>query len=437
MSKAFFIDYVRQLIIQTLEQEHIKNPNLVGGDNQVNLFSFYEQLVNQDEVDRYVEMYRQLTDQQNRIGLIANGIIASPENPTITNLNKSTIVPLSFTCAFRLTLEDRDLMLETIDNLISIHKGRKVDIAQFDNGKLFMVGTMGNNVEGVPLVRIGDFIGTKQAIDNQTVNQFVSSRLTTLNSQPYNFNISELLLSTRTRYVYFGENNLLKVAIYNNATQEWEEKVDDNSYDDVLFPPQHTSFTKYKVSISFDAMRVNEPRTLNGKEFIEISFGGNATIVNNGVKLGNDLTKLSIQKNKLITKDGAVNLNNVVHWLEPLEMPSGNNADTQLNRLMSNNFVTNTHTDSITISNRYTFICDDELLVEQWYNYARYGEQSNGLQTTITPNIIYKINEYYISWGAIKKKEYLAKIVESIDIDNNENDVLTISVPFQVQGENN
>ena len=83
------------------------------------------------------------------------------------------------------------------------------------------------------------------------------------------------------------------------------------------------------------------------------------------------------------------------------------------------------------------FICDDELLVEQWYNYARYGEQSNGLQTTITPNIIYKINEYYISWGAIKKKEYLAKIVESIDIDNNENDVLTISVPFQVQGENN
>ena len=432
MSKAFFIDYIRQLIIQTLEQEHIKNPNLVGGANQVNLFSFYEQLVNQSEVDRYVEMYKQLADQQNRSGLIANGIIASPENPTITNINKGTIVPLSFTCAFRLLLEDRDLMLETIDNLISIHKGRKVDIAQFDNGKLFMVGTIGNNVVGTPMIRIGDFIGTKTNSE-ESVDLFITARLTTFNVYPYYFNTSELFLSQRTRYLYFEENNLLKVAVYNVDTEQWEEKVDDNTYDDVIFPPQHNSFTKYKVSISFDAMRTNEPRTLNGKEVIEISFGGNATVVNKSIKLGNDLTKVCVQKHKLVTKDLEQPLDNVEHWLEPLEMPSGNNADTQLNRLMSNNFVTNTHTDSITISNRYTFICDDdETLLDEWYDYGRYGTQ-----TTITPNIIYKVTELYSSWGLVKKKQYLAKIVESIDIDNNENDVLTIAIPFQKQGENN
>ena len=432
MSKAFFIDYIRQIIIQTLEQEHIKNPNLVGGANQVNLFSFYEQLVNQSEVDRYVEMYKQLADQQNRAGLIANGIIASPENPTITNINKGTIVPLSFTCAFRLLLEDRDLMLETIDNLIAIHKGRKVDIAQFDNGKLFVVGTMGNNVVGTPMIKIGDFIGIKTNSED-SVDDFIAQKLNTFNVDPYYFNIGELLLSQRTRYLYFEENNLLKVAVYNVVTEKWEEKVDDNTYDDVIFPPEHNSFTKYKVSISFDAMRTNEPRTLNGKEVIEISFGGNATVVNKSIKLGNDLTKVCVQKHKLITKDLEQPLDNVEHWLEPLEMPSGNNADTQLNRLMSNNFVTNTHTDSITISNRYTFICDDdETLLDEWYDYGRYGTQ-----TTITPNIIYKVTELYSSWGLVKKKQYLAKIVESIDIDNNENDVLTIAIPFQKQGENN
>ena len=432
MSKAFFIDYIRQLIIQTLEQEHIKNPNLVGGDNQVNLFSFYEQLVNQSEVDRYVEMYKELADQQNRSGLIANGIIASPENPTITNINKGTIVPLSFTCAFRLLLEDRDLMLETIDNLIAIHKGRKVDIAQFDNGKLFVVGTIGNNVVGTPMIRIGDFIGIKTNSED-SVDDFIAERLNTFNVYPYYFNTSELFLSQRTRYLYFEESNLLKVAVYNVDTEKWEEKVDDNTYDDVIFPPEHNSFTKYKVSISFDAMRTNEPRTLNGKEVIEISFGGNATVVNKSIKLGNDLTKVCVQKHKLVTKDLEQPLDNVEHWLEPLEMPSGNNADTQLNRLMSNNFVTNTHTDSITISNRYTFICDDdETLLDEWYDYGRYGTQ-----TTITPNIIYKVTELYSSWGIVKKKQYLAKIVESIDIDNNENDVLTIAIPFQKQGENN
>lgn len=436
MSKAFFIDYIRQLIIQTLEQEHIKNPNLVGGINQVNLFSFYEQLVNQSEVDRYVEMYKQLADQQNRSGLIANGIIASPENPTITNINKGTIVPLSFTCAFRLLLEDRDLMLETIDNLISIHKGRKVDIAQFDNGKLFVVGTIGNNVDGNPLAKNGDYIGDAIGVD-VNINTFVTNKVTYLESQGIVFENKNNGAFVLGSYFYFGYNTELNVAVYeydeNTQTNKWVLKLDSGNYSNILFPPEHNSFTKYKVSISFDAMRTNEPRTLNGKEVIEISFGGNATVVNKSIKLGNDLTKVCVQKHKLVTKDLEQPLDNVEHWLEPLEMPSGNNADTQLNRLMSNNFVTNTHTDSITISNRYTFICDDdETLLDQWYDYGRYGTQ-----TTITPNIIYKVTELYSSWGLVKKKQYLAKIVESIDIDNNENDVLTIAIPFQKQGENN
>lgn len=429
MNKAFYIDYIRQIIYQTFEQEHINNPSLVGGETQLNLFSFYEQLANKDEVDRYVERYKELVGQQNRADLIANGIIASPENPTITNINKGLIVPLSFMCSFRLKLEDRDLMLESIDNLINIRKGRKVDIAQFDNGKLFVVGTLGNNVDGTPLIKVGDFIGeVATGVPGVTVDSEIKSLLLQLTNKGFVWENTDF----KTQYLYFEKDNKLKVAILND-NNEWEEKLDTGVYTDVIFPPEHNSFTKYKVSLSFDAMRCNEPRTLDGSEYIEISFGGNATVVNNSIKLGNDLTKVCIQKDKIIVESGATDLDKVKHWLEPLEMPSGNNADTQLNRLTSNHFVANTHTDSISLSNRFTFVCDESIdLLDQWYDYGRYGTQ-----TYITPNIIYKITEYYVSWGVVKNKDYLAKIIDSIDIENNENDVLTIAIQFQLQGANN
>ena len=87
--RSFPIDFVRQVIEQTLLEEKIKEPNkYFGGDSQVKLFSFYEQLQKDDEVNRYVEIYRDLTEQQNRTGLIMNGTIIAPENPTITNVNQ-------------------------------------------------------------------------------------------------------------------------------------------------------------------------------------------------------------------------------------------------------------------------------------------------------------------------------------------------------------
>ena len=59
--KAFPIDFVRQVIEQTLLEQHKLNQDLYyGGKDQVNLFSFYEQLQKDSEVDRYVEIYRDL-----------------------------------------------------------------------------------------------------------------------------------------------------------------------------------------------------------------------------------------------------------------------------------------------------------------------------------------------------------------------------------------
>ena len=426
--KVFYIDFVRQILEQTFLNEHIKDNNLVGGKNQLNLFSFYEQLEEREQVDRYVEYFNELVNQQNRTDLIANGILSAPENPSITNLNKHLIIPLSYVCAFRIALKDRDSILDTINNLISILKGRKVDIAEFDNGKLFMVGTLGNNVDGTPLIRVGDFIGVK--VNTSTLlDTWVNSQINALTDFTWeNF-------GNRSQYLYYEESGKLKVAYNNNG--EWEEIEDDNSYDDIIFPPSHNSFTKYKVSLSFDSTRCDTPRSLDAEEVITISFGGSATIVDSNVLLGNDLTKLSIAKYGLVDANGTNLISGTPHWLEPLEMPSGNNADTQLNKLMSNNFIANSHTDSLQLAINYTFIVDlSNNLIAQWFLYARYGKNGFG-QPYVTPNLIYSITEIFSSWGVVYKWTYLGKIVESIDIENTESDTLTIALQFQVQGANN
>ena len=191
MGKAFYLDFVRQIIYQTLLEEKIKNPTkYIGGKNEVSLLSFYEQLVQQDDVDRFTEIYKDLIDQQNRTGLIANGVIVSPENPTITNLNQCTIVPLSFTATFRCTLEDRDLVLESLNHAIELLKGRKRDIAEFDNGKLFQVGTFGNNVNGMPLLQSGDFLGVKDI--EQSTLLFLETKIAELEQDNIEIDITTM-----------------------------------------------------------------------------------------------------------------------------------------------------------------------------------------------------------------------------------------------------
>ena len=439
MIRAFPLDYVRQTIKQTLEFEHIANPNkYFGGDDQVNLFSFYEQLAKEDEINRYTDLYRDLVDQQNRTDIIANGTIVCPENPTFTNINQCTIVPMTFTGAFRVKLGDRDMMIDTINNLIHKLKGRKADIAQLDNGKLFMVGTMANNSIGAPLIQNGDFIGSIDSTGN--VDNQVEELLLALRN---NYGIEPAPITTdATRYYYVNDtyDNKLKVVYYEDLGQgatSYELIINEDSFSDVIFPPAHSSYEKWKLSISFESIRIDTPTTLNASEYCVISFGGSATLVNASVKLGNDLTKLMVQKKKIMAKTPIEFSNPTKYWLEPLEMPSGNNANTQINQLVSNKFVSNTHSDSIVGTLQYSFICDESIpLIEQWYNYGRYCV-SGITENDITPNLIYTIKEYYSTWGVIKVKEVLGKIVESIDIENTEGDVLTLSLTMQVQGEDN
>ena len=432
MLRAFPIDFIRQIIVQTMREQHYLNANLIGGENELNLFSFYEHLSEQDEVDRFTEMYRDLTNQQNRTGLIANGLIVAPENPTITNINQKLNIPMTFTTSFRCTLENRDELIKSINNMIDIHKGRKVDVAEFDNGKLMKVGTIANNSIGNPFISNGDYIG--ELDPEQSINSQIETILNTLYNQ---FAIS-FVNNVYPRYIYYSINTTngkhLEVAYKSSATSTWGNIVNDHkSYPMVIFPPEHKFFTKYQVSLSFDSIRSDEPRTLNSKDYCNLSFGGSATISSYGILMGNQLTKLGISK-KYIKGETTYNYSSNQYWVEPLEMPNSLNPSTQLKQIVSNGFITNDHIDSATPTLQYSFILDTTItLLKELFIYSRYGITS---QSTVSPNTTYEITEIYSCWGAIEKYIYLAKIVDSIDIENTESDTLTIKVPFKVQGEN-
>ena len=437
LDKIFPIDFIRQIITQTMEEQHNKDNNLYGGANQVNLFSFYEQLSQGNEVDRYVENFRDLTNQANRTGLIMNGILVAPENPTLTNLNNCDIIPLTFTCMFRVRLGNRDTALESVNKLIEILKGRKVDVAQFTNDKIFKVGTIANNVNGAPLIRCGDYLGECL---NTPLNSFMGDLITTLSTT---YGITREDADNDYYYVRIKNtvapntrDDLVVVKLVSGGYQEITTGVG------IVFPNGTTIKNKWQVSMSFDSIRCDEPMILNADEYCTISFGGSATIVNARIRLGNELTKVGITRKSLQT-DTLISITDSTHWLEPLELPSSNSIDSQTRQLFSKNFVNDSHGDSMTLSTQYTFILDkDEELLNAIFKYARYGIQgvveNNGTADythAITPNMVYEVIEIWSCWGEIEYYKYQAKIVETIDIELTESDVLSITIPLQPQAQ--
>ena len=420
--KTMSIDYIRELIENTLSEEHEKNPNFFGGKDQVNLFSFYEQLQEDYEVDRFTEVYRDLVDQQNRTGLIMNGTIVAPENPQMLNTHKHTIIPLTYNVSFRVALKDRDDALATLDNLFKVLKGRKQDIAELDTGKLIEVGTIANNVNGTPTIESGDFIGEVDI--SGELETAIYNKIATYTALGF---VSEI--THENDIVYFEYNGKL----YKATRQSDATFVLDNN-----LLNSHNSFNKCKVSISFDSIRIDEPKTLNAKEYITIMFGGSATLTDGSVVLGNQLTKVGIKKYKVQAQTD-IAITDDYHWLEPLEMPSGLGISNEISQLASHNFLQNTHNDGIKASIDYSFVLDfDEPLIKQWFRYARYGIQgtvANSYSDGVSPNMLYKIQEIWSSWGEVEVYEITAKLVDNVDIENTESDSLSIKVTFDIQKE--
>lgn len=441
MIHGFPIDFVRQALEQTLLEQHKSNLDLFGGKDQVNIFSLYEQLAKGDDIDRYTENLREITDQQNKTDLILNGVLLAPTNPTITNLYSCTNIPMEWVCSLRCALKNRDQALETLNNLIEELKGSKVDIAELkcvseEYGTAyvpFVVGTIGHN-EGEPEVKIGDYLG-------EIPVEYVGDRLTYFDS----IGLYDDTQTAEGDWYYIGrptrDGYELSVVYYNG--EEWQLLENDGTHPEITFPPEHVDFKKYKLSMSCEAIRCDEPYTLNGEEYVKISMGGSATLTDYSVLFGNDLVKVCVQKYGIKLQSGNVVYSNPTkYWLEPLEMPSSNDPNTRINQLVSNNFKSNTHTDAIVLTLQYTFLLDTNIaILDQWFEYGRYGTTNVGnsadsSNSAMSPNIIYKVTEYWSYWGNVKKREIKAKISNSIDIEDTESDTMTVGVVMQIQGDN-
>lgn len=429
--KTFQLDFIRAIIDYKLSEND--NETYFDNDdyNGIANFSFYEHLASNGAVDRYVERYQQLTEKQNRTHLVGLGVLTSNESPTITNLYDTFISPFEFNYVVRCTLGNRDKMLGTLYHLIDELKGRKVDIAQFDTGVLFPVGTITDTL------KVGDFIG--EITENTDIDDLLT-------------NISSLGIVIPTweenDYLYAESNG--KIVRYEYLSETWVEN--QTYFTDNL---AHSSFDKYKVSLSFNEITVNQPYTIDAKEYVSFTMGGSATLVSNGVRLGNDLVRVYLKKHKIVISDDENSdiyfdtlaaqestVNNYIE-VEPLELPSNANANTVANQLRSNFFVPNSHIDSVAHTLQYSFVCDMTIsLLKSLFNYARYHECNLGFNSTIqynsiTPNIIYKIKEQWSSWGEIEIHNVIGKLNDDIDIENTEADITTLNLTFQLQGENN
>ena len=429
--KTMALDYIRQALEQTLEIEHNKNADYFGGRNQIAITSFYEQMNEQYEVDRFTEVYQDLVNEQNKAHLIGNGVLVAPENPNYINVNTSIIVPLTWTLQIRTTLGNRDQMVKTLNHLNDLLRGRKQDIAELDNGKLFMVGSP-FNVIGVPSIHKGDFLGIVGGEERPTLQDLglaIKNYIVVQNGGAW-FNNGD--------YFYYEENGQLMVGKYIvEDNVETYRHITESDVVDILIPPTHTSFTKYKVSISFDAIRIDEPKVLNAEEYCTITIGGSATVVDYDVILGNDISMVSVQKYRINAKPN-INLSDTdTYYLEPLDIPSGLGIANEISQLTSNNFLQNKHNSAINAQINYSFVLSKKIdLLKQFYKYARYGivaKNSDEYASDISPNMIFKIKEYSSSWGEYEINEFYAKATDNIDTDKTESDAMTIALQFEIQ----
>lgn len=416
--KVFPIDYVRSAIMFALLKN--RNNNEYFNDNDISIISFFEHLSEESEVERYVETYKQLVMQQNKENILGAGILTCTDNPTIVNNKSAFICPFEWSCTIRVKLENRDRMLGTLYKVMEEFRGKKVDIATLDNGKLQAVGTIANEEMAiVDYDYIGDF---EDSIDNSELNYRIAMFATYYG------------ISNRANVVFASINKEI-LKLFKFVDGVWEEVED--------FIPKHENFEQMKLDISFTDIKMQQPYTLNGNDYCDIIFGGGATLTQKKIRLGNDLVKVFIQKAFVVGSPTYYFSSQRNFMLDPLEKCSGNSATSIENKLRSNSMLVNSHTDSIATTHEYTFIYDEDIwLLNWWFNYANYGDQmlnENGTlnNNSMTPNITYKITELWSSWGEVLERTYYGKIVEDIEIGNTDSDIMTIKVSMQLQGENN
>lgn len=415
MAEMYDIDYVRAII------QHELN------DDTIFLTSFYEQIGNQDALERYAKKIEELIYDLNKQSYKARGVISQSGSADIVNIVNNYICPLEYGVRLDVaydkqleedsTDEDSDIeyVNEKVNQLLLKIKGRKFDVVQGEDGDLYVCKT--------PTI-------------NYTTGQLE------LNDDVYMvYTGANDITSSGDLYIIANELCGTGKVWIKPATQA-EETIAYNVYvesDGVLYQAVFTisvaagssyhqlssvvaiedTFSKYKVSLSANNIQRDMPYDFNGTGRMAIFFNGQATICDENVMLGNDIIKTTIQVGS-----------GTIFPVEPIEIPTATKINDSDNTFYQTSVpkpkTTNTH---ITSTPTFSFIYDkSNTIIAELYKLSRY--QTLGTQIAHI-NYVFTIVEYDYQFGVLNKYTMKAKLDDISNLPTN-GDVMTIKVSFKL-----
>ena len=349
-------------------------------DNRISFFSFYEPLNSLEQVDRYKENLQAIINEQNGLNNNDAFAILRASSMEITNLKSNYISSFSVELNVKTYAMYRDRMVKKFKNVIKKEiNGRKFDLVVDENGETYFYEEFSSQSP-----KENTFIGYNKDFGTFT-HEYLYANKDTIKAE-FNTYLSGLYgvddISLWNVDVLINNKYLYKLG----SILEYIGEVE-----------------LYKADFNFTDFECDTPSDFNSDEIINITCTGNCTICDSNVKLGNDLSKFTINGIEC----------------EPIGLDSayqGGNVGSQLS------YVENKYVVSTANAFSYSFVVNEENeIVNELYNLARYEN--------VDPNKIYIITEEFTSYGITKSKTYKAKIMKAT-CNSNVGDVMQITIDF-------
>ena len=396
------IDLLRALFVDKLN------------DNTIFLASFYEQIQDDQQIERYVETIKELLALQNREKSESNykamGIIAQSGNAEIINIKQNYISPLEYQARFDIELSDRDYVLGKLKTLINVLRGRKFDVIALESGAIRILPddfTINQTTNKVVLNATGTFVSVGSS---NPIEANPSSFITHLNATYHQIQSSTAFTISVPYTLLFIYNNdyysrVITRTGASSYTFETEVKIGDVEQ-------------TYKLSLSFDGIQSQEPYINNGVDRVFLFFGGSATVVESKVSLGNDIILNTIQVGK---NEGTI------FTVEPTEIPASLSVSDDTFQTYANGYRTQDRNLAIGNKMAYSFIYDNtNALYNDLYTYSRFGTNASTYAQQV-----FTIKEYRYSFGVLTTNTFFAKLGD-VATSNTNGDVMTLSVNLKI-----
>jgi hypothetical protein len=397
------IDLLRALFVDKLN------------DPSIFLASFYEQIQEPEQIERYVENIKELLALQNREQEVSNykamGIIAQSGNAEILNVKRNYVSPLEYQARFDIQLNDRDYVLGKLKTLINDLRGRKFDVLQLTNGSIVIpLEPTIDPVQG-KLVRTGTNIFAPSAGQNYNPLTATTDLINDILNQYFTFFTGTG--TTRSANIYIIRDGKLYTR---TITRIQTDSTFSYTYGTAV---EIATIEKlFKLSLSFDGIQSQEPYINNGVDRVFLFFGGSATVVESNVTLGNDIVTTTIQVGKN---------SGTIYEVEPTEIPGSLSVSDDTYQTFANGFRTVDRNMAIGNKITYSFIYENNnALFNDLYRYARYGTGS-----ATYANQVFTVKEYRLSFGNFVTNVFYALLSE-VTTSNTNGDVMTLTLGFKL-----